>query len=119
MVLLKYFWIVTYVDGTAVSQFDPDTGKERQWKDVDESRICRVAWAEFFHDIAKKVKLDVISVRNPKIRHVDFNPGEKILICRRNHISISPNMKGKDHKIEYLIGKGESGDNENIIVRLE
>lgn len=118
MPTLKYFWIATYTNGTAISQFDPDTGEECQWKEVDESRVCRVTWAEFSRKLSKKIKLDTISVWRPKMRHVNFDPNEKILICRRNHISFSPSIKTKGHKIEYLIGK-PIGDNENIIVRLE
>ena len=118
MIPLKYFWIATYTNGTAISQFDPDTGEERQWSEVDESRVCRVTWAEFSRKLSKKVKLDTISVWRPKMHHVDFDPNEKILICRRNHISFSFNMESKGDRIEYLIGKPD-GDNENIIVRLE
>ena len=116
---LKYFWIVTYGDGTALSQFDSDTGEERQWSEVDEAKVCKVAWAEFSHTSANKIEIETISVKRPKMHYVDFIVGEKILICRRNHMSISPNIATKEHRIEYLIGKGESGDNENIIVRLE
>jgi hypothetical protein len=116
---LKYFWVVSYTNGTALSQFDPDTGEEHQWLEVDESSVCRIAWAEFSHELSKKIKLDTISVRRPKMHYVDFNPDEKILICRRNHITVSSGLVEKGHRIEYLIGKGESGDNENIIVRLE
>ena len=116
---LKYFWVVEYSDGTALSQFDPDTGKEHQWKEVDESRVCKVAWAEFSRDLSEKIEIETISTKRPKMHHVDFDPDEKILVCRRNHMSISPNIATKEHRIEYLIGKGESGDNENIIVRLE
>lgn len=116
---LKYFWIVSYIDGTAMSQFDPDTGEECQWSEVHESQVCAVAWAEFSTELSKKIKLDTIPVKRPKMHYVDFDPVEKILICRRNHISISPNATTKENRIEYLIGKGESGDGENIIVRLE
>lgn len=116
---LKYFWIVEYLDGKALSQFDPDTGKELQWSEVDESRVCKVSWAEFSRDLSDKIKIETISVKRPKIHHVDFNPGEKILICRRNHLAVSQKISKYGHRIEYLIGKGESGDNENIIVRLE
>lgn len=115
---LKYFWIVTYINGMAISQFDPDTGDERQWSEVDESKISRIAWVEFSQKFSKKIKLNTISVKRPKMHHVDFDPNDKILICRRNHISISPNTTTKENKIEYLIGKPNK-DNENIIVRLE
>ena len=118
MIPLKYFWIATYTNGTSISQFDPDTGEECQWKEVDKSRVCRVTWAEFSRKLSKKVKLDTISVRRPKMRHVDFDPNDEILICRRNHISFSFNMESKGNRIEYLIGKPD-GDDENIIVRLE
>jgi hypothetical protein len=118
MIPLKYFWIATYTNGTAISQFDPDTGEERQWKVVDESQVCRITWAEFSRKLSKKIKLDTISVRRPKMHSVDFDSDEKILICRRNHISFSFNMVSKGNRIEYLIGKPD-GDNENIIVRLE
>lgn len=118
MIPLKYFWIASYTNGTSISQFDPDNGEERQWKEVDKSRVCRVTWAEFSRKLSKKVKLDTISVMRPKMRHVDFDPNDEILICRRNHISFSANIKIKGHKIEYLIGKPKSG-NDNIIVRLE
>lgn len=117
--ILKYFWIVEYIDGTALSQFDPDTGKERQWKEVDISQVCRVSWAEFSHNLRKKIAIDVISVKNPKIYYADFGPGEEILICRRNHILLSTELEEKDRRIEYLIGRKESKDNEKIIVRLE
>lgn len=115
---LKYYWIVIYRDGEALSQFNPDTGEEYLWREVDQSRVCRVAWCEFSQDLAEKIKIDVVSVKKPKMYHVDFSDNEKILICRRNHIFFSPNSESQRHEVEYLIGKGESGTNENIIVRL-
>lgn len=45
--LLAMFWIAEYTDGMALPQFDPDTGKENLFKEIDMSRLSRFGWYPF------------------------------------------------------------------------
>ena len=44
---LHLFWIAEYQDGTALPQFDPDTGEEHLFKEVDQSKLKRFGWYAF------------------------------------------------------------------------
>ena len=98
-------WIAEYRDGTAIPQFDPDTGEENMWSDVNQDKVCRVSWCEFSKGMKKKVGVDVISVRKPKIHSVEYDIGDKVMIYRRNHIDFSPSGNARGHRIEYVLGR--------------
>ena len=44
---LVYFWIATYNDGTALAQFDPETGLPNKFTDIDQSRLKTLGWYPF------------------------------------------------------------------------
>ena len=99
----KYFWIAEYRDGTIIKQFQ--NKEEIQWKEVDQSQLKRVSWAQKtlfgFKTVIKAT--------------VELELGEKVAICRRNHIGIGiSNMKEKGRRIEYLLGK-----NNKYTIKLE
>ena len=102
---LKYMWIAEYRDGTAIPQFDPDTGKENMWSDVDQDKVYRVSWCEFSKDMKKKVELDTISVRKPEMHSIEYGAGDEIMICRRNHLDFSSSGNVNGHRIEYVLGR--------------
>jgi len=107
---LKYYWIVTYTDGTELSQFE-DTGKENMWKEVRQDDVIRVSWRQFSRKMAKRIETPVKWVLFPTSHTLDYKPGEKIIICRRNHIDFSTGNGEKGRRTEYILGK----DKEEII----
>lgn len=101
-IALKYFWIAFYDDGTALAQFDPETGDENLWRDVQQGKLLRVAWAEFSKEMRRKVGVLAISKLHPKMYSIELEEkGDKILICRRNHISVGGD---EECRIEYILG---------------
>lgn len=89
---LKYFWQVEYRSGAIRKQFE--NGDEIQWFEIDESQIKKVSW----------MKKTIFGSKTKA--SIELEPGEKIMICRRNHIGIGVTSgKEKDRKIEYLLGK--------------
>jgi len=53
---LTFFWIAIYKDGTIFSQFDLETGEERLFGDIDQSKLEKFGWFPFSEELAKKVK---------------------------------------------------------------
>jgi len=108
---LKYYWIVWYRDDYAVPQFDPESGEENSWKDIDQSSVRMISWAQFSKKLSKKVKIPTESVRKPGMTSIEYDPGDSIIIARRNHVQIryvskiDQYINGGNNKIEYILGK--------------
>jgi len=112
MTQLKYYWIVTYLDGTTYPQFNDD-GTENMWGDVEQEKVRNVAWCQFTVKLSRKIKIPTRWTLFPKKESLDYEPGDEIFICRRNHINFS-NTKGTEaQRIEYILGK-----NKEEIIRL-
>jgi hypothetical protein len=84
---LTYFWVAEYTDGTGLAQFDPETGKENLFKNVDLKRVKRFGWYPFTEEFAKKILeaegLIVVPTNNPPYV-VDLNDGDKLVVKREN-----------------------------------
>lgn len=65
---LVYFWIAEYTDGSALPQFDPETGRENRFSEVDQQKLERFGWYPFTPELAQKIlkaeKLVAIPTRN-------------------------------------------------------
>ena len=52
---LVYFWIAEYNDGIALPQFDPESGRENGFADVDHSKLKHFGWYPFTPELEKKI----------------------------------------------------------------
>lgn len=109
MTKLKYYWIATYNDGTTYSQFNSD-GTENLWGDVRHYDVVNVAWSQFPIRLSNKIKTPTSWALFPKRHSLNYESGDKIVICRRNHIDFSARGE-KGRRIEYILGR----DKEEII----
>ncbi len=105
MTQLKYYWIVTYNDGTIYPQFNPD-GTENLWGDVRQHDVTNVAWSQFPMRLSSKIETPTKWVLFPKRHSLDYKSDDKIIICRRNHIDFSARGE-KGRRIEYILGKNK------------
>jgi len=119
-------WVVEFTDGTALSQFDPETGEENKgnpdWlpsapnqpavsseKIWLEKRIKRFGWYPFNPQLAARIlaktKQIVIPTENPS-HVIELIGNEKVVAFRENSIRYgakSGRIKGRE--IIYVLGK--------------
>jgi len=105
---LYLFWIAEYQDGTALPQFDPDTGEEHLFSEIDQDKLVRFGWYSFPSELAQKVANAAL---NPLLSSYVLNlPEGKELIAFRS-TTIKTNLSGivKGHEAgEYVLGvKGD------------
>ena len=99
---LAMFWIAEYTDGMALPQFDPDTGAENLFKEIDMARLCRFGWYPFTDkmNIPNSVSLPLSFIT------VAVKPGDKLIA----HRTVSMDFKPATNKItghiadEYVVG---------------
>ena len=84
--ILHLFWIAEYEDGQALPQFDPDTGEEHLFKDVDHSKLKRFGWYAFPRKLANKVENAVV---NPLLNSYTVD----LPISQSQPLSQSPNLQ--------------------------
>jgi hypothetical protein len=88
---LVYFWIAEYTDGSALPQFDPATGKENGFSDVDQNRLESFGWYPFTVDLAQKIlkteNLVVFPAQN-RAYSVSLKKGEKLVAHRTNTVKL-------------------------------
>lgn len=98
-------WVAEYSDGSALPQFDPDTGKENRFALVDHSKLVRFGWYPFSAQMAAKIQgMLVIPTRNPH-HVVELKEGNKLVAVRRNHIEFSVKGGGTRRVASlYLLG---------------
>jgi len=113
---LSYFWAVEYEDSTAISQFDPLSGLERQWSDVlgKNKRVKTVYWLPFSRDFAKKVfkRCDILCVSIPTERRMmaHIPPGGNIIIKRKGFIPLGVGSSGRSERKAYVLGFEKDGE---------
>ncbi len=105
---LVYFWIAEYTDGTALPQFDPETGEENRFADVDHEKLERFGWYPFTPKLARKILKDemtaVIPTRNPPYT-VTLEKGDGLVAYRTNTIRLHTWRGGVDHEgTVYVLG---------------
>ena len=105
MTTLTYYWVATYEDGATHPQFNPD-GTENAWGDVRQDDVIRVSWCQFPLKLSRKIEIPTKWVVFPRKQSLDYEPGDKIIICRRNHINFSARGE-KGRKIEYILGRND------------
>ena len=120
-----YFWIAEFRDGSALPQFDPETGKENE-ADPDwlpsrpdqppirkgplfaNKKLLRFGWYPFTLELADKILeeegLVVIPTKNP-LHVVELKDGEKLIAYRTNAVKLSlPGGVSRGETV-YVLGK--------------
>ena len=103
-----YFWVAEYMDGTALSQFDPETGRENLFRNVDLKRLKRFGWYPFSMDLAEKVweaegLIVVPSAFKPCV--VDLEAGDRLVAKRENVLRYCVDSGGvASREIVYVLG---------------
>ena len=105
--ILYLFWVTEYKDGTALPQFDPDTGEERLFSEVDQDKVARFGWYPFTPELARKVNGAMV---NPLLDSYVLNLSEgKNLVALRS-VSKQVTLEsgsfydGKHEADEYVLG---------------
>jgi len=108
--ILHMFWIAEYQDGTALPQFDPDTGEEHLFSEVQQHRLVRFGWYAFPHKLASKV---AYAAHNPRLTSytVDIPPGGTLVAHRTTSITFKPSTLSIEHHEadEYVLGLKAEG----------
>lgn len=110
MNILRYFWIAEYKDGTALPQFDPETGEENLFKDINQIKTIRFGWYPFSEELSKKVKSSLYNPFLPKYI-LNININDKLIAKRRNYIERIGTIEKR--RTEYLLG------NQNFIMTID
>lgn len=105
---LVYFWIAEYTDGSALPQFDPETGRENRFSEVDHQKLHRFGWYPFSLKLAQQIlkgeKKGVIPTRNRSYT-VTVEKGDRLVAYRTNTIKLHTRKGGVDHgKTVYVLG---------------
>lgn len=97
------FWIAEYEDGTALPQYDLESGMEHLFSEVQLDKLKRFGWHPFPVDLAMKTGNDC----NPFLSSVRIQlQDEDILIaCRRNSLEYAAkDLSRVNHTTVYLLG---------------
>ena len=104
---LVYFWIAEYSDGSALPQFDPETGKENLFRDVGPLRLKRFGWYPFTPRLAKKIweaeNVIVIPTCN-KVYAIEIEKGKKLVAYRTNSIKLHSRSGIERGETAYVLG---------------
>jgi len=105
---LVYFWISEYTDGSALPQFDPETGRENKFSEVDHQKLKRFGWYPFSLKLAQKIlkteKTVVIPTKNQSYT-VTVEKGDRLVAYRTNTIKLHTRKGGVDHEeTVYVLG---------------
>ena len=105
---LVYFWIAEYTDGSALPQFDPETGRENRFSEVDQRELDRFGWYPFSLKLAQKIlsgeKVRVIPTRNPSYT-LTVEKGDRLVAYRSNTVRLQMRKGGVDHEeTVYVLG---------------
>ena len=98
---LRYFWIAEYKDGTALPQFDPETGDENLFSEINQSNLIRFGWYPFSEELSKKAENSLYNPFLPKYI-LNIKQDDKLVAKRRNYIERIGQIENR--KTEYLLG---------------
>lgn len=105
---LVYFWIAEYTDGSALPQFDPETGRENRFSEVDQLKLQRFGWHPFSLQLAQKIlkteETVVVPTRNPSYT-VSVEKDDRLVAHRTNTVRLQMREGGVDHEeTVYVLG---------------
>lgn len=112
-----FFWVSIYKDDTALPQFDPESGRENLFKDIDQTKLKEFGWYPFTPELASKLQIAVkINPFLPKYKIV-LAPNQRLIALRRQFINYGFVSKGepfeKERKTIYLLGWQETVNGRN------
>ena len=118
---LVYMWVAEFTDGSALPQYDPETGAVNKgnpdWLPEEgtgpkaptpdifkEKTLCKFGWYPFSEEIVDRVPVLAVPSSSP-IHTVELNDGDKLVAARRSHIEIGV-MGGGYRRVAslYLLG---------------
>jgi hypothetical protein len=101
---LVYFWIAEYTDGSALPQFDPETGRENRFSEFDHQKLKRFGWYPFSLKLAQQIlkgeKKAVIPTRNRSYT-VTVEKGDRLVAYRTITIKLHTRKGGVDHERQF------------------
>ena len=103
-----YFWIAEYSGGSALPQFDPDTGEENLFRDVDRLKLKRFGWYPFTPELAKKIYeaegiLVIPTSNRPYV--IEIQNGQKLVAHRTCSIKMHMRSGGIERgETIYVLG---------------
>ena len=105
---LVYFWIAEYTDGSALPQFDPETGRENKFSEIDQQMLCRFGWYPFTPKLAQKILETegtvVVPTQNQSYA-VAMEKGDRLVAYRTNTVKLHMMKGGVDHGgVVYVLG---------------
>ena len=105
---LVYFWIAEYTDGSALPQFDPETGKENRFSEIDHQKLHRFGWYPFSPKMAQQIlkaeKTVVIPTSNSSYT-VTLGNGDRLVAHRTNSIKLQMRYGGVEYgETVYVLG---------------
>ncbi|MEA3281672.1 MAG: hypothetical protein U9Q68_03795 [Euryarchaeota archaeon] len=108
---LRYYWLIEYADGRAIAQFDPETGEENLWKSVPKDDMIKASLAEFSTELSEKIidgcGVHTIPSMMPYIYSIDLEPGDNLILFRRNYVSYS-GTGVENRKTVFVLGKNDN-----------
>ena len=122
---LCYFWIAEFSDGSALSQFDPETGKENKgdpdWLPsaqgqpempkapvYQEKKLVRFGWYPFAPEIAEKIleaQGIVAFVTNSPPHVIELEEDDRLIAYRTNTIRFGLRGGVSRGETVYVLGK--------------
>jgi hypothetical protein len=105
---LVYFWVAEYTDGSALPQFDPETGTENRFSQVDQKRLARFGYYPFSAEHAQKIleteKIVVTPTGN--LPHaVTLTGNDELVAYRTNTVCLRTGNGAVDHgETVYVLG---------------
>ena len=119
--MLSYFWVVQLADGTAVSQFHPETGGEIPFRVVEkiEKPIVKVGWYPFPNELRMKLANRGVMTRGlpgSAKQEINLRIGDELIIKREGRLKIKVRDNGGPvRETYYIIGK-RWGNNVKVYV---
>jgi hypothetical protein len=122
--MLVYFWVAHYADGNCLPQFNPNTGEEQAFRDIEQNKLVRFGYYPFSEDFANflKEKGHDVESRSLPIVEVNIYPPRRLIAYRTRTLSMSLQGSGETKEtIKYVIGYQETieGRNRKVLVQVD
>ena len=103
---LSFFWVVEWVDGRAMMQFDPNTGKENRFSEVVKRNklIRRAAWMPFPPPLASKVEERVLLLPVETLIGLEIPADGELLLRRRVYLPLGTGSSRRLPVAAHVVG---------------
>jgi len=126
----SFTWIANFRDGSILSQFDPITGQEIRFKDVQDKfeSLQKFSLVNTFQTLTVTVDLEqaVIIINKTQVVESDFGKNRnnvRLIYFRRNRLVYGNNLNTVlKHEIIYFIGyqyNDEVGQNHKLLFQID